>query len=215
VITNSSLLSIYGAEKMRSKDQQLFLDLSLLFLISSSLRPFCRPACFPSGRPGSPWRCGWLRCSGRRRAGSPRRSEGTLGPASHRSRLPPVQLQWRIQSIRTDDKGPIIIILSNPNIYSSQRCHTSESYYLSILQLPSALGVGTPASAAEAAAALRASSSCLCRCSSIDTRPAQDQHWDPHQIQSHWHQDPSWSLLHQPGWERRAAHQPDWDPEGP
>lgn len=38
--------------------------------------------------------------------------------------------------------------------------------------LPSTVGVGMPASAAEAAAALRASSSCLCRCSSIDTRRA-------------------------------------------
>lgn len=28
--------------------------------------------------------------------------------------------------------------------------------------------------------------------------PAQDQHWDPLQIQSHWHQDPAWHRLHQP-----------------
>uniref|UniRef100_A0A3Q0R2A9 Uncharacterized protein n=1 Tax=Amphilophus citrinellus TaxID=61819 RepID=A0A3Q0R2A9_AMPCI len=156
---------------------------SVLFLISSSLRPFCHLACFPSGRPGSPWHCGWPRCWGRHRAGSPRRSEGTLGLASHHSHLPP----------------------SNPNILYIHLI--SENSYFSILQLPSALGVGTPASAAEAAAALRASSSCLCRCSSIDT--PLDQHWDPHQTQSRLHRDPSWSLLHQPGWERTVEHQPD------
>uniref|UniRef100_A0A3Q2W1E4 Uncharacterized protein n=1 Tax=Haplochromis burtoni TaxID=8153 RepID=A0A3Q2W1E4_HAPBU len=120
---------------------------SISFLISSSLHPFCRLACFPSGRPGNPWRCGWPRCWGRHPAGSPRRSEGTLGLASRHSHLPPVQLRY--------------------SIYYTQLLYGSL-----ILPSPSALGVGTPASAAEAAAALRASSSCLCRCSSIDTRRA-------------------------------------------
>lgn len=69
---------------------------SISFLISSSLHPFCRLACFPSGRPGSPWRCGWPRCWGRHPAGSPRRSEGTLGLASRHSHLPPVQLRYSI-----------------------------------------------------------------------------------------------------------------------
>lgn len=69
---------------------------SISFLISSSLHPFCRLACFPSGRPGSPWRCGWPRCWGRHPAGSPRRSEGTLGLASRHSHLLPVQLRYSI-----------------------------------------------------------------------------------------------------------------------
>lgn len=65
----------------------------LHFLISSSLHLFCPLACFLSGRPGSPWRCGWPRCLGRRRAGSPRHSEGTLGLASHHSHLPPAHIR--------------------------------------------------------------------------------------------------------------------------
>uniref|UniRef100_A0A670JMI9 Uncharacterized protein n=1 Tax=Podarcis muralis TaxID=64176 RepID=A0A670JMI9_PODMU len=43
--------------------------------------PPTRPA-----RPGSPWRCEWPRCWGRLPAGSPGRSAGTRGLASHRSR---------------------------------------------------------------------------------------------------------------------------------
>uniref|UniRef100_A0A674GAZ2 Uncharacterized protein n=1 Tax=Taeniopygia guttata TaxID=59729 RepID=A0A674GAZ2_TAEGU len=43
----------------------------------------------PPARPASPWRCGWPRCWGPRRAGSPGRSAGTRGPASRRSRPPP------------------------------------------------------------------------------------------------------------------------------
>uniref|UniRef100_A0A3Q3ADE6 Uncharacterized protein n=1 Tax=Kryptolebias marmoratus TaxID=37003 RepID=A0A3Q3ADE6_KRYMA len=102
---------------------------------------------------GSPWRCGWPRCWDRRQAGSPERSEGTLGLASHRSHLPPF--------FKHQDEIGLnqVFVLRVINILYS-------------FELPSAVGVGMPASAAEAAAARRASSSCLCRCSSIETRKA-------------------------------------------
>uniref|UniRef100_A0A3Q4HES6 Secreted protein n=1 Tax=Neolamprologus brichardi TaxID=32507 RepID=A0A3Q4HES6_NEOBR len=107
--------------------------------------------------PYYPWRCGWPRCWGRHPAGSPRRSEGTLGLASRHSHLPPVQLRYSIYYTQLL-YGSLILPLK-----LKMHCQCDS---------PSALGVGTPASAAEAAAALRASSSCLCRCSSIDTRRA-------------------------------------------
>lgn len=40
--------------------------------------------------------------------------------------------------------------------------------------------------------------------------PALDLHWGQHQIQSRWHQVPSWFLPLRPEWAMRAARQPDW-----
>uniref|UniRef100_A0A8C5DJH1 Uncharacterized protein n=1 Tax=Gouania willdenowi TaxID=441366 RepID=A0A8C5DJH1_GOUWI len=164
------------------------LHLLIVRLISFSLRLFCRLPCFLFGRPGSPWHCGWPRCLDPHREGSPGHSGGNLGLASHQT--PPNQ--------------PFNITHDSP----------SPNLLLSFLHRPSAPGVVTPASTAEAAVTLRASSSCRCRCSSIDT-PALDQHWDQHQTQSHWHQVPSWSLLLRPEWETKGERQPGWVLEGP
>uniref|UniRef100_A0A3P9Q6E5 Uncharacterized protein n=1 Tax=Poecilia reticulata TaxID=8081 RepID=A0A3P9Q6E5_POERE len=130
------------------------------------------PSCFPRGAPAGPWgpgsplRCGWPRCWDRLQAGSPRRSEGTLGLALHHSHPPPLKKKKKHEFRKFS-----FFFLLNLKYYFQISQHFPASIQ-KILKLPSAAGVETPASAAEAAVALRASSSCRCRCSSIETRRA-------------------------------------------
>uniref|UniRef100_A0A8C9M3R2 Uncharacterized protein n=1 Tax=Panthera tigris altaica TaxID=74533 RepID=A0A8C9M3R2_PANTA len=144
---------------------------------------------------------------------SPGHSEGTRGPASHHNPPPPEKgrgmcpwLNWHQcrlilpgQTLRK--RGQCAICSSSVILLRSGSPVRPNSCWLMVIfsrpyPSPSAPAVAIPASAAEAAAAPRASSSCRCRCSSIETR--RDQHWDPLQIQSHWHQVPAWHHLHQP-----------------
>uniref|UniRef100_A0A2I3TJK4 Uncharacterized protein n=2 Tax=Pan TaxID=9596 RepID=A0A2I3TJK4_PANTR len=200
MVTDNTHLTLYSMLPMQSpKQTQLPFPSSL----TSCLPPSC-PSCRPwwPGRPGS----------------SLGHSEGTRGPASRRNHPPPGWvspwlLSWHQcllippgQTLRKRGQSGHLHGISNLLFLRSpvrpNSCWLMVIFRLRIPPLsPSVPVVAIPASAAEAAAARRASSSCRCRCSSIDTRrawPAQDQHWDLLQIQSHWHQDPAWHHLHQP-----------------
>uniref|UniRef100_A0A8C9B2V2 Uncharacterized protein n=1 Tax=Phocoena sinus TaxID=42100 RepID=A0A8C9B2V2_PHOSS len=170
--------------------------------LTSCPPPSC-PSCHPwwPGKPGSPWHFEWPHCWDPHLEGSPGHSEGTRGPASHHNHPPPekglCQLRAEMGAHLTGGGG---------HLWSGSPVRPNSCWLMVIFSRipplsPSVPVVAIPASAAEAAAARRASSSCRCRCSSIETRrawPAQDQHWDPLQIQSHWHQDPAWHRLPQP-----------------
>uniref|UniRef100_A0A8B9PUB3 Uncharacterized protein n=1 Tax=Apteryx owenii TaxID=8824 RepID=A0A8B9PUB3_APTOW len=154
--------------------------------VISSPPPFCPCSPWRPARPGSPWRCGWPRCWGPRRAGSPARSAGTRGPASRRSRLPPAGRWTGVENRLVHGSG-----------CASPLSGTGQVHSLSS-SLPSPPVAAIPASAAEAAAALLASSSCRCLCSSMETLPG--PRLDPHQTQSRWPRGPAWHHPPQPKW---------------
>uniref|UniRef100_A0A8C3FQ90 Uncharacterized protein n=1 Tax=Chrysemys picta bellii TaxID=8478 RepID=A0A8C3FQ90_CHRPI len=118
--------------------------------ITSSPLPFCPCSPWRPARPRNPWRCGWPRCWGRRQAGFQARSVGTLDPASRPICSSSVML-LRSGRPALPNSCWVIVIFNKAS---------SESMAV------------IPASAAEAAAALLASSSCRCLCSSMDTRSA-------------------------------------------
>uniref|UniRef100_A0A8C4YL78 Uncharacterized protein n=1 Tax=Gopherus evgoodei TaxID=1825980 RepID=A0A8C4YL78_9SAUR len=118
--------------------------------ITSSPLPFCLCSPWTPARPRNPWRCGWPRCWGRRQAGFQARSVGTPDPASHPICSSSVML-LRSGKPALPNSCWVIVIFNKAS---------SESMAV------------IPASAAEAAAALLASSSCRCLCSSMDTRSA-------------------------------------------
>uniref|UniRef100_A0A663DNI6 Uncharacterized protein n=1 Tax=Aquila chrysaetos chrysaetos TaxID=223781 RepID=A0A663DNI6_AQUCH len=106
---------------------------------------------------------------GPRLAGSPTRSAKTRGPASRRNRLPPVRrYPWLCCC-------PLLLPPPGQTLSGSPaREHPACPCLLYSLpsSLPSPPVAAIPASAAEAAAALLASSSCRCLCSSMETRRA-------------------------------------------
>uniref|UniRef100_A0A2I3TEJ6 Uncharacterized protein n=1 Tax=Pan troglodytes TaxID=9598 RepID=A0A2I3TEJ6_PANTR len=159
---------------------------------------------FPSR---SPQHFEWLHCWDPHLGGSLGHSEGTQGPASRRNHPPPwlaqmfPWLSWHqcllilpgqtldICMAQTIFSSSVILLRSGSPVWPNS-CWLMVIFSRASSE-SSVPVVAIPASAAEAAAACRASSSCR-------LRPAQDQHWDLLQIQSHWHQDPSWHHLHRP-----------------
>lgn len=99
----------------------------------------------------------------------------SLGALPHHSRAVTLTSSTRPLLILWQQPKPKLAIISSNCSTEALKCQLQSRDWknsFQILFLPSTVGVGMPASAAEAAAALRASSSCLCRCSSIDTRSA-------------------------------------------
>uniref|UniRef100_A0A671G9B3 Uncharacterized protein n=1 Tax=Rhinolophus ferrumequinum TaxID=59479 RepID=A0A671G9B3_RHIFE len=183
----------------RPEQAQLFSPSSLI-----SSPPPSYPSCHPwwPGRPGSPWHFEWLHCWDPRLEGSPGRSEGIRGaskrPSPWRAQMCP-WLSWHqcrltLPGRTLRRRGQSVILLRSGSPGRPNSCWLMVIF--SKAPSPSVPVAAIPASAAEAAAARRASSSCRCRCSSMETR--RDRHWDPLQIQSHWHRDPAWHHLHQP-----------------
>uniref|UniRef100_A0A7M4EN04 Uncharacterized protein n=1 Tax=Crocodylus porosus TaxID=8502 RepID=A0A7M4EN04_CROPO len=171
--------------------------------VTSSPPLFCPCSPLRPERPGSPWHCGWPRCWGQHRAGSPAHSEGTQGPASRRNQPKP-WLAGKCCSFETGSQLGGAICSSSVMLLRSGSPARPNSCCVMVIfsrasSLPSPPAAVIPASAADAAAALRASSSCRCLCSSMDTRrPAPDRHWDPLQTQNHWRPGPAWHLPPQP-----------------
>nr|AAC05749.1 putative peroxisome microbody protein 175.1 [Homo sapiens] len=214
MVTDNTHLTLYSLRPMQSPEQA---QLPFPSSLTSCLPPSC-PSCHPwwPGRPGSPQRFKWLHCWDPHLGGSPGHSEGTQDPASRRNHPPPwlagkcPWLSWH-QCLLIPPGQTLLLQghlhdISNPLFLRSGSPVWPNSCWLMVIfsrtsSEPSVPVVAILASAAEAAAARLGSSSCRCCCSSIETRgprPAEDQHWDLLQIQSHWHRDPAWHPLPQP-----------------
>jgi len=142
-------------DSLSCSSMQLFMELvwslhprepSLLASLISFSPPPCRPSCHPSGfqsgRPGSPWRCGWPRCWGPRPGGSPRRSGGTPGPASRHSHRPPEhkrlvlseKRKWHVSQRYTMETCWIIWLTTKYcfKLYTPQHCRVPGDWLLGI-----------------------------------------------------------------------------------
>uniref|UniRef100_A0A8C3SMU6 Uncharacterized protein n=1 Tax=Chelydra serpentina TaxID=8475 RepID=A0A8C3SMU6_CHESE len=141
---------------------------------------FCPCSPWRPARPRNPWRCGWPRCWGRRQAGFQARSVGTPDPASRHNHLLPAHPCRESHSplpIEEDMLGsntPPSICSSSVMLLRSGRPALPNSCWVIVIfnKASSESTAVIPASAADAAAALLASSSCRCLCSSMDTRSA-------------------------------------------